>query len=105
MMAPEALVLRVLSFCGELAKMNLRYLSILRCRGSEVWDLVLRNGSQTGHIICCVHVMCLLLYVLYLLAGISVPRVLCNADFFKQDSNVSLERQRVTLPSPSLSCF
>lgn len=105
MMAPEPLVLRVLSLFGESERMILRYPSILEYWVWEVWALESWNGSQTGHIICCVHVMCMLLSVLYLLTGIRVPCVLCNAGFFKRDSSVNLECQRVNLPSPNLSCF
>lgn len=55
-MSPEPSVLRVLGLFEELERVNLRLLSIPRCRDSEMCAPELWNGFQTGHISgCCPH--------------------------------------------------
>lgn len=52
-MSPEPSVLRVLGLFEDLERMDLRLLSIPRCRDSEMCAPELWNGFQTGHISCC----------------------------------------------------
>lgn len=51
-MSPEPSVLRVLGLFEDLERMDLRLLSIPRCRDSEMCAPELWNGFQTGHISC-----------------------------------------------------